>query len=216
MDSDATSCADFGRLILSKKERIIEIWRQEARAIFGAELEQSLLDDKVPALLGVVAEALGYTPPTRQATEGQTERSEEHGVQRAEQGFNVMQVAREFHMLRVAIREACAEEGSPLTEEATSIMAEVIDTSAAIALGRFSEKREDAIQEADARKMSFIVHDFRTPLGAIALAATEAVDAIPPDARTPEVMEPLATIERNVARRTVTLDAWAPPDYEPS
>ena len=206
MDSDTTGCAEFGRLILSKKERIVEKWRLEARGIFGPDLEQSLLDNKVLVLLGVVAEALGYAPPSRQSTQGQIARSEAHGTLRAEQGFNVMQVTREFHMLRRVIREICSEAGKPLTKDATNIISEVIDTSTAIAVGRFSEKREKTIKEANARKMSFIVHDFRTPLGAIALAVTEAVDAIPPDAKTPEVMVPLTTIEQNVVRLSIAME----------
>jgi len=200
------SCADFGRLILSKRERILEVWRHEVRKIFGLENKEWLLDDKVPVLLGAVAEALGYTPPSRQSTEGQTKRSEEHGIERAEQGFNVVQITREFHMLRRAIRETSAEEGRPLTNEATSIIAEVLDTAAEIALGTLSKKREETIKEDAARKMSFIVHDFRTPLGAVALAATEIVDAIPPDAKTSEMMESMATFERNLERLSIGME----------
>jgi len=206
MDSDQTSCADFGRLILWKKEQIIDNWRQGARGIFGPELEQSLLDDKVPALLDVIAEALGAKIPSSQSAEMETVRAKEHGALRAEQGFSIAQVAREFHLLHLAIREVCADVGRPLSEEATTIITVVIDTATAIGLGRLSEKREEMIKEEAARKMSFIVHDFRAPLGAIALAAAETIDTIPPEVKTPEMMEALATIERNVELLSIEME----------
>jgi len=206
MDSDTTGCADLGRLILLKKAQIFDTWRHEARAVFGPNLEQSLLEDKVLTLLDVVVEALGAMPQFSQSAQQKTARAAEHGTLRAEQGFDVTQVIREFSLLRRIIREVCANEGRPLSEEALNIVVGVIDTAAAIGLGRLSERREEMAEEEAARKMSFIVHDFRTPLGAIALAATETIDAIPPETRTPAIMESLATLERNVGRLSIAME----------
>lgn len=181
-------------------------WRIGVRSVFGPELKQVLLDHKVSALLDVVAEALGAILPPSESTQTELARAMEHGVLRAEQGFSVGQVIREFSLLRKAIRAICIEEGEQMTEEALSIMVEVIDTAAAIGLARLSERREEMIKEETARKMSFIVHDFRTPLGAIALAATETLDTIPAAAKTPEMMESLTSIERNVEQLSIGME----------
>ena len=113
---------------------------------------------------------------------------------------------REFRVLCRAIRDVCAEEDSPLTEEAGSIITEAVYTAAAVGVGRFSEKRYEMLKGEAARKMSFILHDFRTPLGAIALAATEILDTIPPEAKTPELMEYVVAFERNLERLSIGLD----------
>jgi signal transduction histidine kinase len=206
MDSNAMSCADFGRLILLEKRQIIDAWRHQARAILGPSLRQPLLDDRIPVLVDLVAEALGATVPPIQPVEKEIALGMEHGTLRADQGIDITQVVREFHMLRKAIRDVCAKEGKPLTQEATSIIAEVIDTTAALGMGRLTERREETIRGDDARKMSFIVHDFRTPLGAIALAATEIIDSISPEADTPEMNEALAALGRNVERLSLAME----------
>ncbi|GEM_PF-6507424 len=206
MDLNTASRAYYGRLILSKKERIFAVWIREARRIFGPEIKQLLLENRMLALLDVVAEALGTDDPTPFSVQDEVERATEHGFLRAEQGFDAGQVVGEFRAFRQAIRDVCIEEGMPLTEEARLIIEEVIDSAAAVGLSRFSEKQTDIIKEEDARQLAFLVHDFRTPLGAIALAVADVIETLPPEAKTPETLEALDTIDRNAAHLAVAME----------
>ncbi|XHR28915.1 MAG: sensor histidine kinase [Chthoniobacteraceae bacterium] len=206
MDLNTVSRAYYGRLILSKKARIFAVWIQEARRIFGPEIKQLLLENRMFALLDVVAEALGTSDADPQSVQDEVERATEHGFLRAEQGFNAGQVVREFRAFRHAIRDVCIEVGMPLTEEARLIIEEVIDSAAAVGLSRFSKKQTDIIKEEDARQVAFLVHDFRTPLGAIALAVADVIETLPAEAKTPETLEALDTIERNTAHLAISME----------
>jgi signal transduction histidine kinase len=201
-----TKNAVFAGIIWSKKDRIVGFWRVEAREIFGSEIEPLPLEDKIPELLEVLAEALGGSEPSNQAARQEISRASEHGVLRAEQGFDSAQVSREFQVLRRVIRKVCAEEGSPLTEAARNIVAKVIDAAAALGVEWCGRKREEIIRREGAREIAFAVHDFRAPLGAVALAAAELAEAIPQNAQIPAVKESLSLLERNVEQLSVEME----------
>lgn len=202
----APNTVEFAEIIRAQKERVLELLRKGSREILGTEIAQVALDNKMSALVDVIVMALGGAEQSKEAAEAEYARATDHGLKRAEQGFGISQVSREFQVLRQAISKACVEKGAPLTEEARNIVVKVIDSAAALGVEWCSRKREEMIKESSAREIAFAVHDFRAPLGAIALATAEIADAIPLEARVPEIMEPLAVLQDNVERLSVEME----------
>ena len=198
--------ADVSSLIASQKAHIIDVWRVEGREIFGTQIERSLLDDKLEDLLQTLVETLSGEGSPQLMEMRETLRSKEHGTTRAEQGFDVVQMTREFHALRNAIETVCQEAGQPLDHAARDILDKVIDTATTVALERFGVRHGEMAKEREARQMSYIVHDFRVPLGAVALAAAEIAASLPPELRTPEMMENLALLGRNVQNLSLEME----------
>jgi RsbT co-antagonist protein rsbRD N-terminal domain len=99
---------DFSQLLLDKSDTILEDWIAAIRADNQIETANDLpyksLQDSIPRLIQAMATVLSQSQDSDLQT--LVEVSLEHGIIRAEQGFEAGEIAREYRILRYVIFSA--------------------------------------------------------------------------------------------------------------
>src|SRR5262249_9138984 len=122
-----------------------------------------LLDDVAAALLK------GKKKPL--VTVSLDEATEVHGLQRFHQGFNLIEVVADYNALREAIQEFAEANHITVTGTGREILERVLDKAIGVAAQTYSEQKALEIKRQREENLSFIVHDLKTPLSAVATAA---------------------------------------------
>ncbi len=158
-------------LIRSEREALLSQWRTQVRQLPSAKhLDTPTLNDHVPALLDELATAfrcvkdqsipealLEGSPPT-------------HGLERYENGFDIVEVAAEYNILRGCIHDLAESNGLSLGGRAFHILNRVFDEAIGLAIQTFATQQALEVQRRRDEYLAFVTHDLRTPLNAIALA----------------------------------------------
>jgi two-component system phosphate regulon sensor histidine kinase PhoR len=188
-------------LIRRDRERLLSRWRQEVRALPSAQhLDAPTLDDHIPALLEELAEALA-TKSDETIAEALREGSPpEHGLQRLEDGFDIVEVVAEYNILRGCIHDLAEANGLSLAGTAFHILNRVLDGSIGLAVEAYAKQSTSEIKHRREEYLAFVAHDLRTPLQAIALAASEVERALPAPSTNADGSPMIKTLQRNVRR----------------
>ena len=169
--------------ILTNREQILIEWELFANTCTPASntMDVEALRDHANEVLMVIAADL----KTCQSEFQQSEKSkghalgadesgltaaEEHGLERADSGFTVMQMAAEYRALRASVLRLWTREcGELKSADLADLMRfnEAIDQSLAESITEFTEKVENAKEMF----LAILGHDLRDPLGAIYGAA---------------------------------------------
>jgi signal transduction histidine kinase len=192
LDEVAPLCSIMPTLssfIRQHRSQILTEWVTFARALpLGAAMSIDKLRDHAEAMLDVIALDL-ETPQT--ATE-QSDKSKglgadrrspataaaEHGSERAEVGFTVIQMIAEFRALRASVvrlwTSSMARDGQFDVTELNDLIRfnEAIDQAIAESLMRYTHD----IDETRERFLAILGHDLRNPLGAIETSASFLLD----------------------------------------
>src|SRR6185437_11107761 len=94
-----------------------------------------------------------------------------HGIQRYQDGFDIVEVVAEYNILRGCIHDLAENHGLSLQGKALHIMNRVLDEAIGLAVQTFATKQELEVQRRREEYLAFVAHDLRTPLNAISLAA---------------------------------------------
>jgi len=156
---------------------ILSEWEVFARSIpLGAEMSRRSLRDHARAMLEVIATDL-ETPQTEREQSDKSKglaevdrrlvtAAADHGSERAEGGFSVVEMVAEFRALRASVVRLWTQQertlGAAELEELIRFN-EAIDQALAESLARYSR----AIDETRERFLAVLGHDLRSPLGAI-------------------------------------------------
>jgi signal transduction histidine kinase len=122
-----------------------------------------------------------------------------HGVQRVEDGFNIAEVVAEYHLLRETLIDYALENGFVLDEETRRLIHRRIDEALALAVRAFAAHQANEVNRRRAEHLSFILHDLRTPLGAISLSM-ELLEADWPGEANDDAASVFALLRRNISR----------------
>lgn len=149
--------------------RILARWRREVRALPAARgLDAPALRDQVPDLLHELARHVaaadtdtlsGNDPPSQLAAA--------HGIERLRAGFDVEEVVAEYNLLRRSIFTEAAEQGVKLTGRTANMVNRVLDLAIAESLSNFVRQKSIAERERVTEYLAFVVHDMKSPLGAL-------------------------------------------------
>jgi len=188
-------------LIRRDRQSLLSRWRHEVRALPSAQhLDAPTLDDHIPALLEELAEALA-TKSDETIAEALREGSPpEHGLQRLEDGFDIVEVVAEYNILRGCIHDLAEANGLSLAGTAFHILNRVLDGSIGLAVEAYARQSTSEIKHRREEYLAFVAHDLRTPLQAIALAATEVERALPAPSANADGAPMIKTLQRNVRR----------------
>lgn len=166
--------------ILKNQEQIIKEWEVFAQSCAPASntMDRTALRDHVGTMLLVIAEDL----KTYQSDAQQAEKSkggapdnrkvyltpaEAHGVERAESGFDIEQMAAEYRALRASVLRLWTSERDyklgPADFEDLIRFNEAVDQSQAESLSEFTE----TVDNAKEMFLAVLGHDLRDPLAAI-------------------------------------------------
>jgi two-component system phosphate regulon sensor histidine kinase PhoR len=158
-------------LIKLEREDLMARWREQVRELpSAAGLATPTLNDHIPSLLDELADAFrknldesipaalaGGTPPA-------------HGLQRLQDGFEVDEVVAEYNILRGCIHDMAERHHLNLQGRPFHILNRVLDSAIGLAVQTFATHRALEVQQRRSEYLTFIAHDLRTPLNAVALA----------------------------------------------
>ena len=146
-------------------------WRQGVKHLPSAQhLDIPTLNDHIPTLLEELAAAL-QSRSGETITEAIREGSPPaHGLQRVEDGFDIVEVVAEYDILRGCIHDLAADNGLILHGESFHILNRVLDGAIAFAVQAFATQQALEVQRRREEYLAFLAHDLRTPLNAISLA----------------------------------------------
>lgn len=179
-------------------EPLLLRWRQRVRELpSAAHLDVPTLNDHLPGLLGELASALRC-----EFDESISEKLGEgsppaHGLQRVDDGFDIIEVVAEYNILRDCIHDLADSNGLVLQGRAFHIINRVLDGAIGSAVQSFAIQQALAVQRRREEYLSFVAHDLRTPLNAISLAVRILERKLSRHDSSTETAQMLKTLRRN-------------------
>ena len=159
-------------LIKGERAGLLSRWRKQVRLLPSAKhLDTPTLNDHVPPLLDELASALrAVTDKT--IPEALVQGSPPiHGLQRYEDGFDIVEVVAEYNILRGCIHDLAESHQLSLQGRAFHILNRVFDEAIGLAIQTFATQQALELQRRRDEYLAFVAHDLRTPLNAIAIVA---------------------------------------------
>lgn len=194
----ATSLHKLAALIADNREQLLAGWRAAVRELPGARhLDTPTLNDHVPQLIRELETALRQQSETTIAESVREGTPPTHGLQRLQDGFDIEEVVAEYNILRDCVHDLADEHGLQLQGEAFRILNQVMDSSIGMAVKTYAQYQARLVQRRREEHLTFITHDLRTPLTAIAVSARVLETKLPPDVND-DVPRMLNTLQRNV------------------
>jgi signal transduction histidine kinase len=161
-------------------------------------LDTPTLNDHIPTLLDELAAALKSKSDETIPEAVVTGSPPAHGVQRAQEAFDIEEVVAEYNILRGCISELAETNGLTLHGKSFHILNRVLDGAIGSAVQTFAAQKALEVQKRREEYLAFVAHDLRTPLNAISLA-TRVLEAT--------LAEPGARMLKTLRRNVQQLDA---------
>jgi signal transduction histidine kinase len=186
---------------------LLSTWRQEAKQLPSArDLDTPTLNDHIPQLLNELAEAL-ESRSRRRIFEGLAQGSPPvHGLERFREGYDIAGVVAEYNILRDGIHDLAEDNGLRLEGESIHIMNSVLDRAIGLAVQTYATERALELQKRREEYLAFVAHDLRTPLNAVALAASVVEETIREGSAREDTKSILETLRRNVRQLQVLVE----------
>jgi two-component system phosphate regulon sensor histidine kinase PhoR len=188
---------------LIKRERytMLSQWREQVRQLPSAkDLDAPALNDHVPSLLDELIAAF-QSLSDQTIPEALLEGSPPvHGMQRFQDGFDIVEVVAEYNILRGCIYDLAENHGLSLQGKAFHILNRVLDEAIGLAVQTFATQQALEMQRRREEYLAFVAHDLRSPLNAITLAAQILQPPFSGQDDSAETAQMLKTLQRNVQR----------------
>ena len=186
--------------IRQERDALLAEWRREVRQLpVARHLDVPTLNDHLPELLEELACELEASSDETMI-EGLKECPVIHGLERLRTGFDVEEVVAEYNALRSVIQNLAERHGLSLHGKANHIVNRVIDGAIGLALKTYGAQKALEVQQRRGEYLSFVAHDLRTPLSAIAIAAKLLDTNLPGEAKDERSAQLLETLHSNVNR----------------
>ena len=187
-------------LIRRERETLLAEWRHEVRQLSVAHnLDMPTLNDHIPDLLEELACELEACSEGSMI-EGLKENPVTHGLDRLRLGFDVEEVVGEYNALRGVLQDLIERHDLRLRGAVNRTINRVIDVSIGLAVKTYAAQKALEIQQRREEHLTFVAHDLRSPLAAIAMAAKLLEDTLPDVGRDERAAMLLETMHRNVSR----------------
>ena len=186
---------------LIKRERgtLLIRWREKVRKLPSAKyLDTPTLNDHVPELINELAtafELMHDQPISETVLEGTPPA---HGLQRYEDGFDIVEVVAEYNILRGCVYELAENAGLGLHGSAFHILNRFLDEAIGLAVQTFATQQALEVQRRRDEYLAFVAHDLRTPLNAISLATRVLEFTLTGRGDSTQTPRMLKTLQRNV------------------
>ncbi len=179
-------------------EALLTQWRIKVRQLPAAShLDVPTLNDHLPGLLGELADALRSSSDETIAEALQEGSSPAHGLQRVDDGFDIIEVVAEYNILRESIHDLADQNGLQLQGRPFQIINRVLDGAIGSAVQAFATQQALEVQRRREEYLTFVAHDLRTPLNAISLAVNVLKLTLPGQIRDSETAQILNSLRRN-------------------
>ena len=186
-------------LIARDRDALLSRWRGQVRQLSSARhLDVPTLNDHIPVLLDELASALGVQSDET-IPEALLERSPPaHGLQRAQDGFDIEEIVAEYNILRGCIHDLAEQNGLSLQGKPFRIINRVLDEAIGLAVQTYANQSALEVQRRREEYLAFVAHDLRTPLNAISLTARVLELKLSAQGGSAESARMLKALHRNV------------------
>jgi len=186
-------------LIRAGKEELLATWRAQVRELPSARhLDVPTLNDHLPGLLDELADSLELGDDRTIAENLRDGTPPEHGAQRVDDGFDIIEVVSEYNILRGCVHDLAEANEVHLNRNVLHVLNMVMDGAIGMAVQTFSDEKAREIQERRQEYLAFVAHDLRNPLTAISMAASILGSAIREQQEDEQTTRLVATLHRNV------------------
>jgi len=190
-------------LVQQDKQRLLAAWRQQVRQLPSARhLDEPTLRDHIPSLLDELVECLRRESNQTIAETLISGSPPLHGLERFENGFDIVEVVAEYNILRGCIHAHAEAHELALNGKAFHILNRVLDEAIGLAVQTFATQQALEVQRRRDEYLAFITHDLRTPLSAVSMA-TRVLEMRPNDIDTGPM---LRTLRRNLRHLETLVD----------
>lgn len=187
-------------LIRRERGTLLAEWRHEVRQLSVAHnLDMPTLNDHIPDLLEELACELEVCSDGSMI-EGLKENPVTHGLDRLRLGFDVEEVVGEYNALRGVLQDLIEKHDLRLRGAVNRTINRVIDVSIGLAVKTYAAQKALEIQQRREEHLTFVAHDLRSPLAAIAMAAKLLAVTVPDVGKDERAAMLLETMHRNVTR----------------
>jgi two-component system, OmpR family, phosphate regulon sensor histidine kinase PhoR len=198
---------ELATLIKREREALLSQWREQVRQLPSAkDLDTPTLNDQVPTLLDELATAFHSASDQTIPEEIREGSSPSHGMQRYQDGFDIIEVVAEYNILRGCIYDLAETHSLSLDGKAFHILNRVLDEAIGLAVQTFSTQQALEMQRRREEYLAFVTHDLRSPLNAITLAVHVLQPPFPGQYDSAETAQMLKTLHRNVQRLQALVD----------
>lgn len=189
----------LAKLIRRDRDQLLTRWRELVREIASARhLDVPTLNDHLPKLLEELAQALESKSDETIAEALRDGSPLDHGLQRVQDGFDIVEVVAEYNILRGCVHDLAEANGFSLQGQAFHILNRVLDGAIGYAVESFASERALEVQHRREEYLAFVAHDLRTPLNAMSLAARVLDQAIQATGENAESTRMVKSLHRNV------------------
>jgi two-component system, OmpR family, phosphate regulon sensor histidine kinase PhoR len=198
---------ELAALIKRERDALLSQWREQVRLLPSAkDLDTPALNDDVPALLDELVMAF-HSLSDQTIPEALLEGSPPvHGIQRQQEGFDIVEVVAEYNILRGCIHDLAENHGLSLQGKAFHILNRVLDEAIGLAVQTFATQQALEVQRRREEYLAFVAHDLRSPLNAITLAAQILQTPLSGQGDSAQSAQILKTLHRNVQRLQTLVD----------
>jgi len=186
-------------LVARERKPLLDAWRAQVRQLpSAAHMDTPTLNDHIPALIDELIVALRRVSDQTIAEAMLQGSPPDHGLQRQQEGFDIVEVVAEYNILRGCIHDLAAGAGLVVQGKAFHILNRVLDEAIGLAVQTFATQQALELQRRREEYLAFVAHDLRTPLNAISLAAHVLENTRPTSDPAPQVAQMHRTLHRNV------------------
>jgi signal transduction histidine kinase len=186
-------------VIQREQDALLLQWRQQVRALPSAhDLDVPTLNDHIPGLLEELVCALKSKSDETIAEALLDGSPPAHGLQRLKDGFDLEEVVAEYNILRGSIHDLATRQGLSLQGAPFHILNRILDGAIGAAVQTYATQRAVDVQQRREEYLAFVMHDLRTPLSAIALAANVLERTLRPGEEHAETARMFNALRRNV------------------
>lgn len=171
-----TLSSDLAGLIRHRKEELLASWRKTVRLLDVAkDLDASEINDHIGGLLEELAQELERGGEDSVIEAGGPEPMRQipviHGQERLSLGFDLEEIVYEYNALRSAILNLAETYGVSLVGSPGHTLNRVLDGAVGTAVKAYARQQAELTRKRRHEYLTFVVHDLRSPLSAISLAA---------------------------------------------
>ena len=168
--------SELAELVRERKDELLASWRKTVRLLDVAkDLDTFEINDHVGGLLEELAVELEKGGENSVIEDGGPRPLGQipiiHGKERMDLGFDLEEIVYEYNALRSAILTLAEAHQVSLVGPPGQTLNRVLDSAVGIAVKTYAAHQAELTRRRRHEYLSFIVHDLRSPLSAIALAA---------------------------------------------
>lgn len=187
-------------LLRQERDGLLAEWRRDIQQLpVTYHLDVPTLNDHIPDLLEELAFELEVCSDETMI-EGLKENPITHGLDRLQLGFDIEEVVAEYNVLRGVIQNLVERHNLRLRGRMNHTINRVIDKSIGLAVKTYATQKALEVQQRREEHLSFVAHDLRSPLSAIAMAAKLLQVTLHEKAKDERTITLLETVHRNVDR----------------